>query len=100
MKAIGDKFGWVFPRKERRVLRLLRAHDRECDHEFVTNCPGKAPRRIRTEFAKEELSAFQPHVRHLAKSAQSVNATTEPGTEDSELPESPEDPSCDLLQTA
>src|SRR5689334_22187663 len=62
MKAIGDKFGWVFPRKENHVLRLLRTHARECEHEFVINCPRKAPRRIRTQFAKEELSAFQPHV--------------------------------------
>ena len=76
MKAIGEKCGWVIPRKEKRVLRLLRTHVRECDHEFVTNCPGvpcrKAPRRMPVEFAEEQLTAFEPHVRVLAKPTYSI----------------------------
>jgi hypothetical protein len=63
MKAIGQKCGWVIPRKERRVLKLLRVHTRECEHEFVTKSPG-VPRRktvlkIQVKFAREELSDFQ-----------------------------------------
>jgi len=66
MKAIGEKCGWVIPRKERRVLKLLRTRTRVRDHEFVTNCPVIARRkpflRIRVEFGQEELSAFEPPV--------------------------------------
>jgi len=66
MKAIGEKCGWVIPRKERRVLKLLRTHTRACDHEFVANCAPIARRkpflRIRVEFGAEESSAFEPPV--------------------------------------
>ena len=72
MKAIGDKCGWLIPRKERRVLRLLRTHTREGEHEFVTNSSGiprpKAPIEIRIQvlFAAEDSTAFEPQVRFLA----------------------------------
>jgi hypothetical protein len=66
MKAIGEKCCWVISRKERRILKLLRTHARECDHAFVTNCPA-APRpqravKIQVEFAQEHLSAFDPPI--------------------------------------
>jgi hypothetical protein len=67
MRATGEKCGWVIPKKERRVLKLLRTHSRECEHEFVSKCPSAPHRKpdlkIRVEFAREELSAFQPIVR-------------------------------------
>ena len=69
MKSIGEKCGWVIAKKERRVLKLLRNHIRECDHEFVAKSPSvprqKPVQRIQVEFAREELSAFQPIVRIL-----------------------------------
>ena len=40
MKAISEKCGWVIPKKERRVLKLLRNHTREYEHEFVSKCPS------------------------------------------------------------
>jgi hypothetical protein len=59
------------PRKERRVLKLLRTHACESDHEFVTQCPSipprKAPLRIPVDFAPEESSAFQPTVRIVTR---------------------------------
>jgi hypothetical protein len=72
MKTIGDKCGWLIPRKERRVLRLLRTHTREGEREFVTNS-SRIPRpkasseiRIQVMFAAEDLTAFEPEVRFLA----------------------------------
>ena len=66
MKVIGEKCGWVVPQKERRVIKLLRVHTCECDHEFVINSPSvprrKAGLKIHVEFAPEELSAFEPAV--------------------------------------
>jgi hypothetical protein len=71
MKAIGAKCGWVIPSKERRVLKMLRTHTRECEHEFVTKSPSvpgrKSVLRIQVEFAREELSAFQPAVQLQTK---------------------------------
>jgi len=71
MKAVGEKCGWIIHPKERRILKLLRAHTRERDLEFVSQSPN-VPRRQRTvrvqaEFGREELSAFQPVVRILSK---------------------------------
>jgi hypothetical protein len=72
MKAMSEKCGWVIPKKERRVLKLLRNHTREYEHEFVSKCPStprwKPDLKIRVEFAQEELSAFHPTVHILAKS--------------------------------
>jgi len=69
MKVAGEKCGWVIPRKERRVLKLLRAHKRECDLEFVEKSPSLARRRsisrMQVEFAREDLTAFQPLVELL-----------------------------------
>ena len=66
MKVIGQKCGWVVPQRERRVIKLLRVHTCECDHEFVINSPT-VPRqkpgvKIQVEFAPEEASAFEPSV--------------------------------------
>ena len=61
MKKIGQKCGWVIPHKERRVVKLLLMHNRECEHEFVTKSPSiprKRAARIKVEFAREELSEF------------------------------------------
>jgi hypothetical protein len=70
MKAIGEKCGWVIPKKERRLLKLLRVHTCECEHEFVAQSPTiprrKAAMRIHVEFAREEVSAFGPQL-HMAK---------------------------------
>ncbi|HTL56074.1 MAG TPA: hypothetical protein VL361_10375 [Candidatus Limnocylindrales bacterium] len=70
MKVIGQKCGWVVAQKERRVLKLLRGHTRDCEHDFVTNTPG-TPRQMRgakiqVEFAPEELSGFEPPI-YIAK---------------------------------
>src|SRR5579862_7338151 len=66
MKAIGEKCGWVIPRKERRVLKLLRTHTRECEERFVRESPivakSKSPLRIVVQFAEEASSAFEPNV--------------------------------------
>jgi len=73
MRTIGQKCGWVIPRGERRVHKLLRTHTRECDQQFVTQfsvAPGyRRSVRILVQFAQEELSAFQPAVQMLVKSA-------------------------------
>ena len=66
MKAIGEKCCWVISRKERRILKLLRMHARERDHDLVAKYPG-TPRhqlalKIPVEFAQEHLSAFQPSI--------------------------------------
>ena len=77
MKAIGEKCGWVVPKKERRLLKLLRAHTRECQQAFVAQSPTiprhKPAGRIHVEFAREELSAFEPQV-YMAKPAGNVTA--------------------------
>jgi hypothetical protein len=63
VKAIGQKWGWVIPGKERHVLKLLRVHTRECEHEFVAKSRTVRRRepavRIQVEFAREDLSTFQ-----------------------------------------
>jgi len=66
MKSIGEKCCWVISRKERRILKLLRMHARERDHDLVAKYPG-TPRhqlalKIPVEFAQEHLSAFQPSI--------------------------------------
>ena len=66
MKKIGRNCGWVIPHKERRVLRLLLMHIRECEHELVTRSPSiprKRAAKIQVEFAREELSEFEVLVR-------------------------------------
>jgi len=72
MKAIGEKCGWVIPRKERRVLKLLRTHTRECEERFVRESPivakSKPPLRIVVQFAEEASSAFEPNVEILEES--------------------------------
>jgi hypothetical protein len=71
MKTFGEKCGWVIPRKERRVLKLLRTHACELDREFVAQSPSvprrKARMKIQVEFAPEELSAFHPLVRIVTR---------------------------------
>ena len=65
MKAIGRKCGWVIPKKERRVLALLRTHTCERDYDFVTESsgnPGRKPIRVKVDFAQEGLSAFEPTI--------------------------------------
>jgi hypothetical protein len=66
MKAIGQKCGWVIPKNERRVLKLLRTHAREREQEFVTKSPVVPARKqgstIQVQFAQEELSAFEARV--------------------------------------
>jgi hypothetical protein len=70
MKVIGQKFAWIIPWKEKRVLKLLRVRTRECELEFVTKSPGVPPRkaRIHVQFAPEELSAFEVSVQTRQKS--------------------------------
>ena len=66
MKKIGQNCGWVIPRKERRVLRLLLMRTREYEHEFVTKSPSiprKRVARIQVEFTRDELSEFEVSVR-------------------------------------
>lgn len=67
MKVIGQKCGWIISRRERQVIKLLRVHTCESDLEFVTkSASGSKPVRIRVEFAREELSAFQPKLRIIS----------------------------------
>src|SRR5690242_3998794 len=69
MKTIGQKCGWVISRKERHVIKLLRVHTCESELEFVTksaSVPRRKPVKIRVEFAREELSAFEPTLRIIA----------------------------------
>ncbi len=72
MKVIGEKCGWVIPRRERHVLKLLRYHTREREHDFVSKASsdarGKPAKMISVEFAREELSAFEPAVRIVPQS--------------------------------
>ena len=62
MKITGRTCGWIIPGKEKRVLKLLRNHQLECDQDFVARCPRiirrKSTRSLHVEFAREELSAF------------------------------------------
>jgi hypothetical protein len=71
MKTIGEKWVWIIPRKERRTLKLLGTHLRERERELVLQCPTASARErslnIRVEFAREELSEFNPPVRILWK---------------------------------
>lgn len=70
MKKIGQNCGWVIPRKERHVLKLLLMRTREREHEFVTKSPSiprKRAVKIQVEFAREELSEFEVSVRIVRK---------------------------------
>jgi hypothetical protein len=67
MKTIGERFGWIIPGKEQRVLKLLRAYKLRRQQEFVARSASvprrKGTVRIRVAFAREELSAFEVAVR-------------------------------------